>query len=293
MTKREILLMGGAVLILAAGAVFFGFKQTPQENATDADGVLRIYRNEKLGFEFRYPDSITVHEEDYSSSFPGHIVLQLTKGEKGFLTIDVNEPGTGFEGWEMISRTSSTVEGVKVDKQVFIATDDRARHILYQFVEGGNEFLLISGEGSEQEMDAVVATFKFLRPATSIEYRNEQYGFSMMLPESWKGYTVADDTWTGTSIDPGNEGYRANGVRLFVNNPKGEKWQEIPVMVFTLDQWKLVDEYKISVSAAPFNPSELGRNSKYVFALPPRWVGYADLLGQDEAQAIVATFKAF
>ncbi|NOQ67967.1 hypothetical protein GQ568_00830, partial [Patescibacteria group bacterium] len=34
-------------------------------------------------------------------------------------------------------------------------------------------------------------------------------------------------------------------------------------------------------------------NNKYVFALPPRWIGFADALGQDEAQKIVGTFKVF
>jgi hypothetical protein len=47
--------------------------------------------------------------------------------------------------------------------------------------------------------------------------------------------------------------------------------QDIPIMVLTLDQWGEVTAEKISVGAAPIPPSELGRNNKYVFALPARY----------------------
>jgi hypothetical protein len=42
-------------------------------------------------------------------------------------------------------------------------------------------------------------------------------------------------------------------------------------MVFTLAQWRLVATEKVGVSAAPIGSTELGRNAKYVFALPPRY----------------------
>ncbi|MDB5244324.1 MAG: hypothetical protein JWN18_194, partial [Parcubacteria group bacterium] len=35
------------------------------------------------------------------------------------------------------------------------------------------------------------------------------------------------------------------------------------------------------------NPSELGRNSKYVFALPARYNYYGDVLGIEEVTAII------
>ena len=59
-------------------------------------------------------------------------------------------------------------------------------------------------------------------------------------------------------------------------------------MVFTPEIWKLVDAGEISVSAAPFGPGELGRNRNYVFALPPRWIGFTDAAGQDEVQALMS-----
>ena len=53
-------------------------------------------------------------------------------------------------------------------------------------------------------------------------------------------------------------------------------------MVFTEAQWKDLEADGFTVSAAPVPPSELGRNSKYVFALPPRFIGFTDALGQKE-----------
>jgi hypothetical protein len=56
-------------------------------------------------------------------------------------------------------------------------------------------------------------------------------------------------------------------------------------MVFTSAEWQQVQAVTMAVSAAPIGPSELGSESKYVFALPPRWIGFTDDLGQDELNA--------
>jgi hypothetical protein len=53
-------------------------------------------------------------------------------------------------------------------------------------------------------------------------------------------------------------------------------------MIFTLQQWK----EDLVVSAAPIGPSELGRNSRYVFALPARY-NYAYPDGYKEVEEII------
>ena len=58
------------------------------------------------------------------------------------------------------------------------------------------------------------------------------------------------------------------------------------IMVFTKAQWKLVEEDKIILSAAPVGPKELGRNAKFVFALPPRFNG-AGIEGWQEVGEII------
>jgi hypothetical protein len=63
--------------------------------------------------------------------------------------------------------------------------------------------------------------------------------------------------------------------------------QDIPIMIFTLSQWESVEQETLSVSAAPIPPSELGRNSSYVFALPARY-NFAYPEGAQEVEDIIA-----
>ena len=65
-------------------------------------------------------------------------------------------------------------------------------------------------------------------------------------------------------------------------------------MVFTLAQWNAIQQEKFYVSAAPIGPSELGRNSTYVFGLPPRY-NYAYITGWEEVDKILQghSFHAF
>lgn len=115
-----------------------------------------------------------------------------------------------------------------------------------------------------------------------IVYRNNVYGFCFVLPETWKGYTIVPEQWDGNLL---SSGQAVHGPQLLIRNPKwtaANPYQDIPIMVFTPAQWKQVENVDMAVSAAPIGPQELGHNSKYVFALPPRWIGFTDTLGQDE-----------
>jgi hypothetical protein len=118
-----------------------------------------------------------------------------------------------------------------------------------------------------------------------INYRNTKYGFCFYLPESWRGYTIVAEQWNGTIL---SSGQAVQGPQLLIRNPKWTKeapYQDIPIMAFTPAEWQHVEAVTMSVSAAPIGPSELGHNSRYVFALPPRWIGFDDALGQDELNA--------
>lgn len=129
---------------------------------------------------------------------------------------------------------------------------------------------------------------------TSQIYKNDKYGFEMTLPATWSGYSVSETSWNGNSVTGDNKKYQ--GVMLVFRNSKWTekaKWQDIPIMIFNQDIWKLVQEEKISLGAAPIGPSKVGENQKYIFATPARWYGFTDAQGQDEAVEIVKTFKAF
>ncbi len=130
---------------------------------------------------------------------------------------------------------------------------------------------------------------KMATPQATIVYRNLQYGFCFVLPASWKGYTIVTGKWNGMILSNGpGSGQAVQGPQLLIRNPKwtaANPYQDIPIMVFTPAEWQQADDGDMSVSAAPIGPSELGHNSKYVFALPPRWIGFYDTLGQDELNA--------
>jgi hypothetical protein len=79
------------------------------------------------------------------------------------------------------------------------------------------------------------------------------------------------------------------GPEIFIRNPlwtQDNPYQDIPIMVFTYDQWNLIEQEKLAVSAAPIGPSELGRNAKYIFALPARY-NFAFPAGFEEVEKII------
>ena len=119
----------------------------------------------------------------------------------------------------------------------------------------------------------------------TIEYQNKQYGFTVRLPVSWKGFTVVQEEWSGSN----GSAVVAHGPLLLLRHPKWTKdnpRQDIPIMIFTLAQWKDVDDGDVAVSAAPIPPTELDHNGKYVFALPPRY-NFALAEGWEEVQKIM------
>jgi len=128
-------------------------------------------------------------------------------------------------------------------------------------------------------------------------YTNNEYGFELTFPDSWKGYIVERKDWEGVRIDrPAIEGGPDySGPLLVFKNPQTtaqQQYQDIPVMVFTPEVWALVKgpDATVAVSAAPIAPAKIGENSKYIFATPPRWYGFTDAVGFQEAVEIVKTF---
>ena len=142
----------------------------------------------------------------------------------------------------------------------------------------------------------VICVFSFLsvwntkgKAPNLIEYKNDEYGFSFALQESWKGYTIVIDKWEGFDVDRSSDTPSQLGPIIKIRNPNGKEqnpYQDIPIMVFTLEQWQEVSNEKLSVSAAPMPPTELGRNSNYVFALPARY-NYSYPTGWEEVDQIM------
>jgi prepilin-type N-terminal cleavage/methylation domain-containing protein len=128
----------------------------------------------------------------------------------------------------------------------------------------------------------------------SIDYVNNQYGFRFFLPQDWKGYSIVTGTWSGDTISQSGQAQVASlqGPMISIRNPLWtvqSPYQDIPIMVFTLAQWSNLQQGKFHIGAAPINPSQLGSNTSYVFALPARY-NYAYPAGWQEVDQILKDY---
>lgn len=124
-----------------------------------------------------------------------------------------------------------------------------------------------------------------------INYKNVEYGFVMNLPESWDDFTTIEDEWVGDSLDTSGQKQvqSEKGTLISIRHPDWDyksPRQDIPIMVFTLRQWSDMQADKFHIGAAPINPGEIGRNKKYVFAIPARY-NFAYLIGFEEVDQII------
>jgi hypothetical protein len=123
-----------------------------------------------------------------------------------------------------------------------------------------------------------------------IIYKNTTYGFNLKLPSTWKDYSIIPTTWDGLSlVDGQGDKISDTGPVVSIRNPawtKENPMQDIPIMVFTNSQWEALQREEFHIGAAPIGPSELGHNSKYVFALPARY-NFSFLTGYEEVQKII------
>ena len=123
-----------------------------------------------------------------------------------------------------------------------------------------------------------------------VVYKNTQYGFHFNLPDSWKGYTISNETWEGLGIDGSQNGKVVEtGPLITIRHPQWtaqNQRQDIPIMIFTLSQWNSLQKEEFHIGAAPIGPKELGRNTSYVFALPARY-NFAFPTGYEEVEDIL------
>lgn len=126
----------------------------------------------------------------------------------------------------------------------------------------------------------------------TILYQNAKYGFDFILPAGWQGYKIVDEEWEGRAITGPSQGQIiSRGPKLSIRHPQwtqAQPRQDVPILVFTLDQWDSLQKEEFSIGAAPIGPKELGRNSKYIFALPARY-NFAFSTGFEEVEDILAS----
>ncbi|MFL0246123.1 M56 family metallopeptidase [Candidatus Clostridium stratigraminis] len=133
-----------------------------------------------------------------------------------------------------------------------------------------------------------VSTSTSAGAGTSI-YGDGVYGFRVSLPADWRGFTAVNSLWQGFAVHGGTNKVAETGPMISLRNPKWTPktpMQDIPIMIFTINQWNSLQKDEFHIGAAPINPSELGRNNKYVFALPARY-NFAFLPGYKEVETIL------
>lgn len=134
-------------------------------------------------------------------------------------------------------------------------------------------------------------TTSVVNQSDKIVYRNTEYKFEITLPDSWKGYSEIREDWEGDTINAKGEVIlgTVRGPIVLIRHPKWmEEFprQDIPIMIFTRSQWEDLVTDKFHIGSAPIGPSDLGRNVKYIFALPARY-NYTYLPGFEEVGQIL------
>ena len=129
------------------------------------------------------------------------------------------------------------------------------------------------------------------KSADGTVYENTDYGFEFTLPDSWSGYTIVDGSWTGEPMEGTDSDSSGDitGPMISIRHPlwtSDDPRQDIPIMIFTTDQWNSLQKEEFHIGAAPINPKELGHNSKYYFALPARY-NFAFPTGYEEVETIL------
>ncbi len=133
----------------------------------------------------------------------------------------------------------------------------------------------------------LVVIFLLLRANSGVVYTNDVYRFKFSLPDNWKGYSIISENLEIRDVQSGQ--VVATAPKILIRDPRwslGLKREDIPVEIFTLMEWNKIQAGEYSVGAAPIPPSELGRNSGYVFALPARY-NYDYSAGWQDVQQII------
>jgi len=277
------------VLLVACAAILPAIAQeqnrVSQKSAQIPVAPPSFYHNIDYGFCLRLPGGwgYYVVDETWSAT-----AFDIHKTESGPELIIRNREWSADDPWQDIPimiftpRQWKLVESQKlVVSAAPIEPSELGRTKNYVFALPPRWIGFTNADGQDA-VRALMSQHPFKAPCEPVVYRNAQYGFCILLPADWKGFTVIRDKWGGSRMDD-TEAPPIEGPELIVRNPRwttAAPRQDVPIMIFTKAQWELADNY--SFSAAPFGPGDIGRNSRYVFALPPRWIGYADVGGQDE-----------
>lgn len=180
-----------------------GIKPTVQNGTSTVGGDVsgwKTYRNEKYGYEFRYPSELEIVEGENS------VILKWapTQGMAPFLGVfietnplhlAINDYYDGDPGRNLALKDTPfqpiTVSGAQAFRGSPLASFAGEVTIVIPF--SGN-FLRITDEGGSFKengvFDQILSTFKFIEPEVDTSgwksYRSAEYGFEFEYPQEWK-----------------------------------------------------------------------------------------------------------
>ena len=150
---------------------------------------------------------------------------------------------------------------------------------------------VVSSGAAVSKIAAVSSRPSSRMPAASIVYENKEYGLRVALPEDWKGYQVLTQQWAAFKVSDPDAGNSVFGPQIVLRSPKwtqAKPYQDIPIMIFSPEQWWQLNQDVIHIGAAPIGPRELAGNARYVFALPARY-NFAFPEGYEEVEKIIGS----
>lgn len=164
----KVLIAALALLLIVGGTYFYFNLQKSQEPVTN----WKTYTNATYGFAFRYPENFNLRLGPNVSYFNGKpwLGISLLQTKTVIINFDMNNPGFGLEGMEVVSRSTTTVNGVPMIRVVSLdirkgPTDPKI--IMYTFEHNGNYFdwflnAPANDNLSETSFQKIVESFRFL-----------------------------------------------------------------------------------------------------------------------------------
>jgi hypothetical protein len=130
-----------------------------------------------------------------------------------------------------------------------------------------------------------------------LRYQRPQYGLTLYLPASWRGYSVLIQEWVSETYLPAADKtiVTDHGPMITLRYPQwkaGAPHQDIPILVFTRTQWDALHHGNLWPSLyAGGAMDELWHSREYVFGISSRY-NWGELAGSKEAAEIVERNRA-
>ncbi len=131
-----------------------------------------------------------------------------------------------------------------------------------------------------------------------VRFRDERYGLTFYLPAAWRGYSVSVQQLDDERYSPGGatQIVVGNTSMSVLRHPQWQPnapYQDIPILVFTRDQWDAFHHGELWPSLfAGGTIDELWHNGRFVFAMWSRYNAADEVRGWREVAAVVEQNRA-